>query len=351
MSKKKESLRFDFRIDTINVWVRIGNFAEAFYLLYLFIIFVETDKLGMARFINPFTDWGFKRIFGQEMSKDLLMNFLNELLRGEHVIRDLTFMDKELLADTKDARSCIYDIYCETDRGERIIVEMQNAYQKYFGDRTLFYAAKSIVRQGERGSWDYALAPVYVVCFMNFTAAENTLRKMRTDVMLMDKDSGTVFSQSLRMIYLSLPLFTKAAEECVNDFERWIYILKNMENLETMPFEVNEEIFERLARIADVTTLTSKERDKYEASMKVLRDNYAVQQGMLSQLNEGIKEGFEKGMKQGWEKGMEKGMEKTAMRMLAKGLSVSLISEMTGLSEGDVRNLQQKSGESHIIKQ
>ena len=78
----------------------------------------------MGRFINPFTDWGFKRIFGQEINKDLLIQFLNDLLVGERHITDLRFMDKEQLAETKDQRGAVYDIFCETDTKERIIVEM-----------------------------------------------------------------------------------------------------------------------------------------------------------------------------------------------------------------------------------
>ena len=84
----------------------------------------------MAKYINPFTDVGFKRIFGQELSKPLLLDFLNSLFEGEKRIVNLTFLDKEQPALFEEDRSLIYDIYCETDDGEKIIVEMQNRRTK-----------------------------------------------------------------------------------------------------------------------------------------------------------------------------------------------------------------------------
>ena len=180
----------------------------------------------MARFINPFSDWGFKKIFGQEINKDLLINFLNDLLEGEHHIKDLTFKDKEQLPELQDMRGIIYDIYCITDKGEHVIVEMQNRYQPYFTDRSLFYSARNIVNQGVKGAkWDYMLAPVYTVCFLNYDMDEFTPGKFRTDVALMDMNDKTLFSDRIRLVYLMLPLFSKEEDECENDFERWSYIL------------------------------------------------------------------------------------------------------------------------------
>ena len=216
----------------------------------------------MARYINPFSDWSFKRIFGQEYSKDLLIEFLNQLLLGEQHITDVKFKDKEMLPETKDQRGIIYDVFCETDTGEHIIVEMQNRSQSYFIDRSLYYASKTIVDQGIKGQWDYHLTPVYVICFMNFDVDENTPKKFRTDVVLADKDSGEVYSNKIRFIYLVMPLFKKKEEECTTFLDCWIYNLKHMETLEKMPFEAQHKIFKRLAEIADSKTLTKEEQEK-----------------------------------------------------------------------------------------
>ena len=108
----------------------------------------------MGKFINPFTDFGFKHIFGREMDKDILIEFLNDLLEGEHTIKDLRIMNNERLPETEQGRKVIFDIHCETDKGERIIIEMQNREQPHFKDRALYYLSHSVVEQGIKGTWD-----------------------------------------------------------------------------------------------------------------------------------------------------------------------------------------------------
>lgn len=174
----------------------------------------------MAKYLNPFTDIGFKRIFGQEFSKPLLIDFLNNLLEGEKKIVDLKFLDKEQPAVYERDRSLIYDIYCTTDKGENIIVEMQNREQPFFKKRSIYYIAESIARQGEKGpEWRYNIKAVYLVAFLNFSLGDIG-EKFRTDVALMDMQSKELFSEDMRLIYLQLPYFKKGAEECENDFER-----------------------------------------------------------------------------------------------------------------------------------
>ena len=156
----------------------------------------------MSKFINPFTDIGFKRIFGQEVSKPVLLAFLNSLLEGERNIVDLKFLDKEQLGISDGDRSLIYDVYCETDTGEHVIVEMQYKYQPYFKERSIYYTARSIVEQGERGNeWRYNIEAVYLVAFLNFKISDIS-PDFRTDVALMDMERHTVFSDKVRLVYL-----------------------------------------------------------------------------------------------------------------------------------------------------
>ena len=165
----------------------------------------------MGKYINPFTDWGFKRLFGQEFSKDLLISFLNDLLVDEMHIRDVTFKDKEQLADSKDLRGCIFDIYCETDNGNHFIVEMQNRWVPFFINRSIYYASKAIVGQRKKTIEQkpalYHLMPVYVVCLMNFMPKDNSVTKFRTDVDLYEKEVKmsfpTIFTSST-YLFLSL---------------------------------------------------------------------------------------------------------------------------------------------------
>ena len=282
----------------------------------------------MAKYINPFTDVGFKRIFGQELSKPLLLDFLNSLFEGEKHIVNLTFLDKEQPALFEEDRSLIYDIYCETDEGEKIIVEMQNKSQPYFKNRSIYYVSESIARQGERGSsWNYEIDSVYLVAFLNFSPLDFK-KQFRTDVVLAEKDTKEQFSDKLRMIYLQLPLFKKEAEGCENQVERWIYLLKNMETLNRLPWAAQSAVFKKLESIADVGGMTRAERLQYDEALKKYRDTISVFEGVRL---EGRMEGNAEGRLE----------EKIAIarNLKSMGMSISDVSKATGLSEEGIKAL------------
>ena len=279
----------------------------------------------MGKYVNPFTDIGFKRIFGQEISKPLIIDFLNNLLEGERKIADLTFLDKEIPAQTVDGRSLIYDIYCKDENGDHFIVEMQNKMQPYFKERSIYYVSQAISQQGEQGArWQYRIQAVYFVAMLNFTLADIG-PTFRTDVALMDMKSKEYFSDKVRMIFLQLPYFTTEAEACKNDFERWIFVLKHMDTLTRLPWMAQNAVFERLAQIADISALTKEERLKYDEGIKQYRDAISVYEGaILSGRAEGLKEGLKEGE--------ARGILSTARNMKAAGLESGLIAQITGLS-------------------
>lgn len=290
----------------------------------------------MGRFVNPFTDVGFKIIFGQEVSKPMLLHFLNTLLAGERVITDISFLDKEQPAEYKEDRSLIYDLLCETETKERIIVEMQNKAQPNFIDRCLYYCSQALSRQGERGDeWGYRIHAVYLVAFVNFRM-DALGDHLRTDVGLTDLQTGKLFTDKERFVFLQLPVFNKEAETCDNDFERWIYVLKNMAVLERMPWAAQDSVFRRLAKIAEVRNLTKEERFQYDRSLKHYRDSLNVMRGA-------IQEGLEKGRTEGRAKGIAEGRAEERMqvakRMKAMGLAASQIAQVTGLETGEIERL------------
>ena len=230
----------------------------------------------MSKFINPFTDVGFKRIFGQEINKDLLIDFLNALLKGERSVKDIRFLDKELLPEFEKDRGLIYDIYCTDENGDEFIVEMQNKEHVNFRERTLYYLSQAIARQGERGSdWKFALKAVYGVFFLNFQLTD-LASKFRTDIVLEDRDTHELFTDKMRYIFLELPLFDKEENECETDFERWIYVLKNMETLQRLPFKARNAVFKRLEDIVDIASMSKEDRIRYDESIKVYRDRLAI---------------------------------------------------------------------------
>ena len=297
----------------------------------------------MSRFLNPFTDVGFKRIFGQEFSKPLLLDFLNNLLKGERVITDLKFLDKEQPAEFRDDRSLIYDIFCETDNGDRIIVEMQNREHPNFADRCLYYASQAISRQGERGTeWNYHINAVYMVAFVNFHM-EGLGDQFRYDIGLADMATGKPFSGKERFIFLQLPCFKKEADECKNDFERWIYVLKNMETFNRMPWAAKNSVFRKLAEVAEVRNLSKEDRIKYDAALRHYRDTLNAMQGaedkgLKKKLAIGEEKGLAIGLAIGEEK-LERQKREFAKKLMIMGCSYKMIMEVTGLSEEEMTKL------------
>ena len=274
----------------------------------------------MAKFINPFTDVGFKRIFGQEINKDLLIDFLNALLDGERQVKDIKFLNKELLPIFESDRGLIYDVYCTDENGEQFIVEMQNKEHVNFRERTVYYLSQAISRQGEKGvDWKFDLKAVYGVFFLNFSMT-NLPRKLRTDIVLADRDTHEQFSDKMRYIFIELPLFTKEEDECETDFERWIYVLKNMETLQRLPFKARKAVFEKLEQIVDIAGMSKEDRLKYDESIKVYRDQLAVMEYERLQ-------------------GEARGRANVARSMKADGMPVETIARYTGLTPESIEQL------------
>ena len=174
---------------------------------------------------------------------------------------------------------------------------------------------------------------------MNFRL-EDTPHKLRTDIVLSDRDTHEVFSDKLRFIFIELPSFNKEEEECETDFERWIYILKNMETLNRLPFKARKAVFEKLEKIVDIASLSKEERMKYDESIKVYRDNLATISFAKNQgKEEGLKEGIEKGLKEGRKEGRKEGILSVARNLRSGGMSVEAIAAVTGLSIEEIEQL------------
>ena len=290
----------------------------------------------MPKFINPFTDIGFKRIFGQEINKDLLIDFLNALLEGEKRVTDITFLDKEQIPLYEEDRMLIYDIYCTDQNGEQFIVEMQNKGQIHFRERAIYYLSQAVARQGERGvDWRFDLKAVYGVFFLNFMLTDLP-RKLRTDIVLADRDTHEQFSDKMRYIFLQLPLFTKEESECDTDFERWIYVLKNMETLQRLPFKARNAVFQKLEEIVDIAAMSKEDRMKYDESIKVYRDRFAI---IEYERRKGLAEGLAKGEAKGIAKGERNKQIEIACNLKRMGLATETIAQATGLAPEAIEQL------------
>ncbi len=279
-------------------------------------------------YINPLTDFGFKFLFGQEENKDLLLSFLNAVFQGRREVVDVEFIDKERIGGNKDERALIYDVHCKTADGDKIIVEMQNRYQTYFRDRALYYLSGDIYLQGRKGDgWDYSLIPVYGVFLMNFDWREGPEEPIREDACLMNTRTHEVFSDKIGMTFIKIPMMTKDAENCRDTFERWLYVLKNMDKMDAIPkVFLNDPVFKKLGKVAKVAALNDKELAAYNRSLKTYRDAYAIAK---TERNEGFAEGI------------EKGKLSVAKNMLSMGIAENVILQATGLSSDQLSSLRQ----------
>ncbi len=280
------------------------------------------------KYINPFTDYGFKRLFGEEPNKDLLLDFLNELLKDqEGKITELSYLPNEKLPISVSDRRAIFDIYCTNEKGEQFIVEMQKAEQKFFKDRTIFYSTIPIQEQAKNKDrfWDFELKAIYTIGILDFVFEESEPNKYRHDVKLTEQETQKVFYDKLASIYLEMPKFNKTEKELKTRFDKWMFVLKNLPKLDRIPVELKEKIFLKLFETAEIAKLNTDEYKQYEASVNAYRDILNIKRTT-----------FEKGI----EKGEVKKAERVAKEMLKDNEPIIKIIKYTGLTEKEIKELK-----------
>jgi predicted transposase/invertase (TIGR01784 family) len=253
----------------------------------------------MAKYINPFTDFGFKKIFGEEASKPLLIDFLNAVLPNANKIKDLSFKNTEQLGQTELDRKAIYDIYCEAESGEKFIVELQKAKQNYFRERTIYYSTFPIREQAEKGVWNYNLKAVYCIGILDFTFDDYENEYEKNEVVhtiQLKNQNGKIFYEKLTYIYLEMPNFKTEESALTTRLDKWLYFIKHLEDFQTIPSIFKDEIFTQAFEKAEIANYRKVELDSYEASLKVFRDNkntfdYAIETAQKEGLMAGKIEG------------------------------------------------------------
>ena len=282
-------------------------------------------KQSEERYISLLTDFGFKRIFGTDLNKDLLINFLNSLFNGEEVIKDVKYLNSENVGDVFTERKAIFDVYCENEQGEKFIVEMQNAYQTFFKDRSLFYSTFPIREQAPKGSdWNFCLKKVYVVALLNFKMSDEAFDASDTihTIALMDTKTNKVFNAKLMFKYVEVGRFDKTDEELTALSDKWMFVLKNLSRLNNRPSSLREKIFSRLFEAAAIARFTPIELREYEDSLKAYRD---------------IKNSLDTAEAKGREEGINIANLAIAKRMLSDGMDMELVLKYTGLTEKQIK--------------
>lgn len=280
------------------------------------------------KYINPFTGFGFKKLFGSEPNKNLLIDFLNQVLPGRHRIKDLTYARTEQLGNTETDRKAIFDLYCIGANGERFIVEMQKAKQNFFKDRSVYYSSFPIQEQAKKGDWNYQLAAVYMVGILDFTFSDDLAeQEVRHEVHLKDQNCQ-IFYDKLTYIYLEMPKFKKTEADLKSNFDKWMYVLQQLPNLQNRPKALQERVFQQLFEAAEIAKFTPDEKNKYEESLKYYRD-----------LKNVVDASFDEGKAEGKEEGKAEGKEEIARQMKAEGEPVEKIVRFTGLTAEQIGRL------------
>jgi len=276
------------------------------------------------KYINPFTDFGFKRLFGEEPNKDLLLDFLNELLKDQQgKITQLTYLKTEQLGKTELDRKAIFDLYCENEKGEKFIVEMQKSKQNFFKDRSVFYATFPIQEQASKSDWNYELKAVYTIGILDFIfeSDKNEPIKYRYDVKLQDIATNKTFYDKLTFIYFEMPKFNKTIDQLETRFDKWLFVLKNLNKLDRLPEKLREEVFEKLFQVAEISKFTKDEFILYEDSLKYYRD-------LKNSLDTAKIEAKE-----------ERDRE-IAINLLKNGVDIEIIIQSTGLNIEEIKRLK-----------
>ena len=315
------------------------------------------------RYISLLTDFGFKRIFGSDINKDLLIDFLNSLFNGEQVVKNVTYLNSEHVGDVYAERKAIFDVYCENEHGEKFIVEMQNAYQTYFKDRSLYYATFPIREQAPKGdNWNFKLQHVYVVALLNYDMNEEAFshESINHDVGLLDKQTHKVFNNKLTFKYVEIARFNKDINELETNFDKWLYVLRNLSRLDNQPTYLRNEVFNRLFSQAEIARFDKKELKAYEDSLKAYRDiknsldtvkEVGRAEGLAEGRAEGHAEGLAEGLAEGRAKGHAEGLAEGASQkaltiareLLAMNMSIDNIKKVTGLTDDEIHNLSNTS--------
>ena len=280
------------------------------------------------RYANFYTDFAFKKLFGTEANKECLICFLNSLFDGKEVVTDVTYHNTEHLGHASLDRKAVFDVYCENENGERILVEMQKAEQKYFKDRSIFYSTFPIQEQAPKGEWDFELKKVYTICILNFIFDDSNDECMHHEVKLIDTKTSKVFFDKLTYVYLEMPKFRKTEDELLTLRDKWFYAIKHLNSLMERPAILQEAVFEHFFRAAEIANFTPTEQRDYRESQKEMWDLFAI-----------TTTAEEKGLIKGIAKGREEEKYAIAQRMKDDQMPIDVISKYSGLTKEEIEQL------------
>lgn len=318
------------------------------------------SKEGKRRgkvFAELLCDFMFKRLFGSEANKDVLIEFLNMVLEDVDIV-DVEFIPTGHLGMTEEDRKAIFDISCRCRDGRSFIIEMQKAYQRHFRKRALYYTTYPINEQGRHArelylkekaeakpgektefKWDFDLKPVAVVAIVNFMFDHSDdwpEDRYHSSYRLREDRTGEMMTNVLRFVFLELGRFRKRIWELESRFDKWMYLLKHKHEMVEIPEEFSDPVFKRLFILARIGNFTAEELKQYEKSLDDMGDYYNT---IRTAEEDAEKRGLERGLAEGEAKGRSEAQAEMARKMLAAGMPLEQIVQFTGLDAEAVEAL------------
>ena len=296
------------------------------------------SEIIKAKYINLMVDWSFKRVFGTEVNKDILIEFL-KVVFPQFALTDITYIPTEQLGIMEDDRKAIFDVLCKTEDDKTFLVEMQRGAQKHFFERALYYTSFPIMKQGKKaiakeeegaGPWDFSLDGVFFLGILDFEYEQDEMTEHRYQ--LLETKTFKQMTDKLEFVFVEVAKFNKSEDELETDLDKWLYLLKNMSTLLERPAALRDRVFGRLFDVAEYARLDDEERKNYVEAMNTARDTYNQ-----------IAYAHETGHKEGREEGREEKAYEIARKMIAKGLDVDTIAELTGLTKDEILTLEKTS--------
>ena len=305
-------------------------------------------------YIDLLVDFAFKKIFGTDTNKDLLIDLLNSIFADRKRIVDLIYNKNEHHGENLEEGLAVFDLLCTGEAGEKFIIEVQNSRPVNFKKRSIYYTSRLISEQAPKGKikeWQYHISEVYFIAILDrmgpgpaeqigdrvsFKGSLASESVYLHDVCLCYRATGEIFYEGLGYIYLELSNFTKALAACDSKLDKWLYHLKNLQAMKGLPNGLEKTIFEQLYAAAEYTRLTMEEQRMYDQDLKRKWDNAAV---LANSREEGKAEGLEQGLKRGLEQGLAQGIQRIAREMKANGQNPELIMKFTKLSLEEIERL------------
>ena len=279
-----------------------------------------------AKYINLMVDWSFKRVFGTEVNKDILIEFL-KVIFPQFAITDITYIPTEQLGIMEEDRKAIFDVLCKTEDGKTFLVEMQRGAQEHFFERALYYTSFPIMKQGkkaiakeeEKGKdpWDFSLDGVFFLGVLDFKYEQDEMTEHRYQ--LLETKTLKRMTDKLEFVFVEVAKFNKREDELETDLDKWLYLLKNMSTLLERPAALRDRVFGRLFDVAEYARLDDEERKKYVEAMNTTRDTFNMIAYARKETSYEI-----------------------ARRMIDKGLDMDTILDVTGLTKEDIAKITQQ---------